>query len=150
MAEAKDHQQVIRGAPHPQALTADRLRQAAGGEVHLVLHLDGIQLRIAFAETQADAGAALTAVGADALQPLQTIELLFQDGGDALLHHLRRRGGKGGPNADPGRCQLRQVLQSQSGEGHQAGQQDQQAADNREDRSAQKRLGERPHRDDLE
>ena len=150
MAEAKDHQQVIRGAPHPQALTADRLRQAAGGEVHLVLHLDGIQLGSAFAEAQADAGASLAAVGADALQPLQPFELLFQHGGDALLHHLRRGGRKGGSNADPGRCQLRQILESESGEGHQARQQDQQAADNREDRSAQKRLGERPHRDDLE
>ena len=99
-------------------------------------------------EAKADAGAALPAVGADAVQPLQTVELLLQDGGDALLHHLRRRGGKGGPNADPGRCQLRQILESESGEGHQARQQDQQAADNREDRSAQKRLGERPHRDD--
>ena len=89
MAEAKDHQQVIRGATHPQALTAHRLRQAAGGEVHLVLHLDGIQLGIAFAEPQADAGAPLATVGADALQPLQAIELLFQDGRDALLHHLR-------------------------------------------------------------
>ena len=89
MAESENHQQVIRGAPHPQALTAHRLRQAPGGEVHLVLHLDRIQLRIAFAEAQADAGAPLATVGADALQPLQPVQLLFQHRGDALLHHLR-------------------------------------------------------------
>ena len=150
VTETQDHQQIIRGAPHPQPLATDGLRQAPTGQIHLVLNLDGVQLGVAAAEAKTDAGATLAAAGADALQPFQAVELLFKDGGHALFHHLRRSGWEAGTHADPRRCKRWQVLQPQAGQSHQSSEQDQQAADDGENRSPQKRLGDRPHRDDSE
>ena len=109
----------------PKPLATHSLRQSPRGEIHLVLHLDRIQLRISFAEKQADACPSLAAGGADALKPLKAIELLLEDCRHALFDDVRSRCGERGTNAHTGWCQCREILQAEPGEGRETSQQNQ-------------------------
>ena len=110
VAEAQHHQQVVAAAPHPQPLAAHRLRQLAAHQCRFVLHIDLIELTAAAAEAQAHPGSIARAVGAQAFESLQAIELPLQQIGDPLLHHLSIRTGVAGAHTHPDRRDCRQVL----------------------------------------
>ena len=143
VAEAQHHQQVIAAAPHPQPLAAHRLGQLAAHQCRFVLHIDLIELTAAAAEAQAHTGAIACAVGAQAFQSLQAIELPLQQIGDPLLHHLRTGTGVAGAHTHPDRCDIRQVFHLKTREAQQSCQQDQQADHQRQQGALEKRVGDR-------
>ena len=142
--ESENQEEVISRTVHVQALACHSLRKSPACQVHLVLNLDRVQLGIARFEAQAEAGTALTAAGRHALKPFQTIELFFENGRDALLHHFRTCRWERGAHTHSSWCQLWKVFKAEAHQCNGACQQHKQAADDGEHRPPQERLGDGP------
>ena len=111
--KAENHQQVVGAAPHLHPEARHRCWQLASHHRHFVLGVDLVELGVAALESQADGAAVGRAGGADAVEPLEAVELLLQQGGDPLLHHLWAGTWVGGSHRDSAGSNRRQVFHLQ-------------------------------------
>ena len=146
-AEAQHEQQVIGAAPHLYPQPRHRGRQLAVHHRRFVLGVDLVELRVAAAEAEGDGAAVGGAGGADRVETLEAVELLLQQRGDPLLHHLGAGARVRGAHRDAARRDRRQIFHLQGRQADQAAEQDQQRDHQRQHGPAQEGVGDRSHRD---